>query len=120
MRPGRLNKRLIIERQDDTVDSWGDPQVTQTVVAVVYAQIDGVTGEEFWGAQQVESKVTHRIWIRYSSELRPMSTMTSKWRGRLSNHDSPETFRVFDFVMVRNVRERDRMIEVLAEEYPNA
>ena len=46
-----------------------------------------------------------------------MTTMTAKWRGKLSNADSPETFRVFDFVAVMNAGERNRMITVMAEEY---
>jgi SPP1 family predicted phage head-tail adaptor len=107
---GQKNKRISILRQDDVTDSWGDASKNSVNIGDVWASIQPLEGEEFFGVNQVESKITHRIRFRWQAEL---AAITPKHRISLGA-------RTFDIVSVANLHERDREIECMVNEWPGS
>ena len=82
---GKLRHRLVIERprdDSDARDGLGHPIDTWPTVAPVWGLIEPLTSSEVFQEQQTKSVATHRITIRYRSDL------LSKWRFR---YDDPGT-----------------------------
>jgi len=71
MRSEALKKRITIQQQSTTQDSFGSPIDTWTTVATVWASIEPINGKEFFAASQVNAEVTTRIRIRYLSGIEP-------------------------------------------------
>lgn len=69
MRAGRLNRNVTIQRRVETQNATGEVVWTWVDVCSVWAEIAAVTGREFFGAQQIQSSVTHAITIRYRTGI---------------------------------------------------
>ena len=107
IRSGKLRKRVTIKKPNESRDSFGDVvDAAATTVATRWASIAPLRGEERSSADQLTDVTTHRIRIRYSSEL---AAANSSW---WIEYDS----RRFDFVSVLNIDERNAELEVLARE----
>jgi len=101
-----LRHRVVLEAEAPTPDGGGgqgDPWAAATAVANLRACITPLSGHERLHAQQLEAGVTHRILLRY----RP--GVTAKQRLRFGD-------RVFNIRAVIDVEERNRWLEILAEE----
>ena len=108
MRAGLLRKRIVLQQRDVTVDSYGGQVNTWADVATVYAEIMPLSGRELFSAQAVQSEVSHRITVRYRSELanpKTVAGMRAVYSGR-----------VFNISASINEDERNRQITLMASE----
>jgi SPP1 family predicted phage head-tail adaptor len=104
MRAGPLRHRVEIRIKDETIrDRIGGQSVRWRTLARVMAQITPISGGEQLRSAQVDSKTTHRIWMRYRDGI------TSKHQILYGN-------RQFNIRSVINRDERDRMLEIMCEE----
>lgn len=73
-----------------TRDAGGDSVTPWRAVAQVWARLTPLSGAEQWTTRQVQSAVTHSLWVRHSSEV---AALTSRWRfvlpdGRVLHFES--------------------------------
>jgi SPP1 family predicted phage head-tail adaptor len=69
MEPGRLRHLITIEAPVSTQNAYGEPVVTWSDFASVYASREDLTGRELFAAQQVKAELTTRFTIRYLAGL---------------------------------------------------
>ena len=69
IRAGRLRHRVTIQGQTTAQDSYGEAVRTWADIASVWAEIAPIAGRELWAAQQTQATTTHRITLRYRSDL---------------------------------------------------
>lgn len=103
MRAGLLKHRVTIKTPTRVADGMGGFTVTWTDVATVWAAIWPLKGQEKIESMKLEHEITHRIRMRYRSDVTYEDRLLYKTR----------TFRVIDF---RNIDESDVQLEVLAKE----
>jgi SPP1 family predicted phage head-tail adaptor len=106
MRAGTLRHSIVLQSPTGTLDSFGERNTTWNDVATVRASINPITTREQFLAQQAQSSVTHKVTVRYGSEI---STIDSSWRVLFGS-------RVFVIQGIRNIDERNKTIELLCEE----
>ena len=99
----RLRQRITIQQQSQTPDTGGGFSRSWGNVATVWAEVIPISGREVLANQQLQGQVTHRITIRYRSGV--TTAMRVAYEGR-----------VFNIRSVLNIRERDDLLEILAEE----
>lgn len=110
---GAKNKYVTIEQVTVNRDSFGEPVKSYSTLLSCWAHIQPLRGSEVFEAKQVMATVSHRIRINYDPRLK---TVTPKCRIKLSNDDTPETFRYFDILALMNVNEMNYEYELLASE----
>lgn len=78
MRAGGLREYLTLLRPTtQTVDAAGDFTDDHEVATAVWGSIEPLSAEESYYAHQVQTGATHKVTIRYRSDV------NSKWRVRL-------------------------------------
>jgi SPP1 family predicted phage head-tail adaptor len=100
---GTYRQRLYLQQENPTADSGGGNQIAWTTVNVVWASVEPISGSENIQAGQLNSNTTHRIRLRYDSSIVP--AMRFLWGSRVLNIRS-----------IRNLCERKRVLEILAQE----
>lgn len=100
---GKLRHRVILQAPNETADGAGGWTLTWTDVATVWAAIEPLKGAERLKAQRLEASVTHKVTIRHRDGV------TAKQRLKFGT-------RFFNIRAVINRGERDRFLELLAEE----
>lgn len=101
-----LRHRISIEADSQTTDGGGgaaDPWAAPTTIARTWAAIQPLRGGERLRAQQLEASVTHKITLRYRSDIRASHRVVFKGRA-------------FNIRAVINVDERSRWLELMCEE----
>lgn len=68
---GKLRHRITLQTPTLTQDSLGVVSETWSDTATVYAQIEAISGREFFDAARVNAEVTHRIRIRHRPGIVP-------------------------------------------------
>lgn len=107
MRAGNLRNRAVIQTIGSTTNDFGEIEQGQYQdFKTVYCSITPVSGKEVFKSSIDLAKVTHKIKIRYTDGINASQRLS--WSGRF-----------FDFVSVMNIGERDKEIEILAEEFIN-
>ena len=107
MTAGKLKKRVTLETFAETPDSFGDATTgTYTTLATRWASVSPLRGRELAQFQQVHADVSHRIIMRYASDL---SVLTPKDRVVLGSRN-------FDIISVINVREANRELQFICKE----
>lgn len=103
---GRLDKRITIQSATSARDGSGQPILTWSDWAVVWAAVEPIRGREYFAAQQVSAETTHRVTIRYRSGVSPQ--MRVVFNGR--------TFRIEAVIDPQEHHERLELmcVEVLA------
>lgn len=84
----------------------GERVTTWTDVASVFAQIDPLSGREEFLAAQRQASTTHRVKIRYSSEV---AAIDASWRVMFGA-------RVFTIDTLRNIGELGDHLELMCTE----
>ena len=108
MSAGTKRKRLTLETFAETPDDFGDATAgTYTKLATVWASVQPLRGRELAQFQQVSADVTHRIKMRYRSDL---AVLTPKDRAVLGSRN-------FDILSVINVREANVEMELMCKEH---
>lgn len=108
MRIGRLKHQITIQKQESTASDIGAPTLKWSTVpiATVWAGVEPLRSREFLAQQQLQSEVTHRIVLRYSSNYK---LIPSRHRIKFGS-------RYFDITSVINPDERNRSYELMARE----
>ena len=71
VRAGRLRHRVAIQSQSTTLDSYGETTGSWTTDDTVWAAVEPVNGTERDIGEGVAGIVTHRVVMRYSSDVSP-------------------------------------------------
>lgn len=66
---GRLNKRITFMKLTEEKDKMGQLKQVLTEVGTVWASFYPIRGTEFYEAQKVQSKITHKCYIRYRNDI---------------------------------------------------
>jgi len=104
LRSGQLRHRVQIQNLTQARSSdYGDVQDTASPLAWVWASVEPLSGRERWTAQQVAPDVTHRVRMRYRSDVTPAVQLIHNTR----------TLRVESAI---NLEERDEQLELLCIE----
>lgn len=90
---GKLRHRVQIQQQTTMLTSFGEQDTVWTVVADVWAAIEPLSAREFVTANELQSKVSARIIIRYRDGIRASMRIMQKNKvysieGVLSDKDS--------------------------------
>lgn len=82
----KARNRIVIQQPSETVDSYGGRTTSFTTHSTVWAQIIPVSGRELFGQGAVQSRLSHKILIRYQSSLKDITTSSDyrvSFDGRL-------------------------------------
>jgi len=67
---GRLTERVTIQARKGVRSATGARTAEAwTTLATVWAEVLPLAGREGWNARQVDSEITHRVVIRYRSDV---------------------------------------------------
>lgn len=102
-RIGDLRLRVTLQAEGATSDDGGGYVSSWEDIASVWAQIVPLTGNEVFVHARVEAHVTHRITMRYRSDVTTAMRLIYQER-------------VFNIRAVLNSDERNRWLYLLAEE----
>ena len=100
---GVLRHRIAVQTEANARDENGGVVKSWNTAATRWGRIRPLSGRELTAAQQVDSRVTHEITLRFYDGLSPLF--------RLS-HDS----RIYNIVSVRNIDQRDKLMFIRAVE----
>lgn len=107
MRAGYLRNKAVIQQLGSTQNAFGEVEQGQfSDFKTVWCSITPVSGKESFLSNTDFAKTTHKIKIRYTDGIN--ASMRMVWQSR-----------VFNFISVRNISERDKEIEILATEAIN-
>jgi SPP1 family predicted phage head-tail adaptor len=84
-----MRHRVRLEAPTGTRDAHGNPTNAFSLVAEVWASIEGLSGRELYQARQVEARATHTIRMRWVDGLSP--TYRIVWNDP---RGTPRTFHV--------------------------
>jgi len=100
---GDLRHRVTFQKSNETDDGYkGHTEIWQDVVTV-WAQIDPLSGREYFYAHQIKNVVSHRVRIRYREDV--MVEMRIKYGDR--------HFKIESMI---DMKERREFLELLCQE----
>ena len=97
MRAGELRSRLVVESPQRVSDGAGGAVTSWLELATIWANITPTSAREQRSAEQRAEKTTHRITLRYRSDIN--ATMRFVGDGR-----------IFDIEAIINEAERDQWL----------
>lgn len=100
---GKLRNLIDIERAVETPDGAGGNSKVWQVIASPRAYIKPISGGERFQAMRLESNISHRIFIRYRSDLK--SDDRINYQGRL-----------MQIKAIVNIEEQNKWLEIYAVE----
>jgi len=71
MQIGRLDRRIVIEKNTPVKDSHADPEPSWSTLATVWAEKVPLRGTERFQSQQTLAQADFRFRIRYRSDVTP-------------------------------------------------
>jgi len=111
MNAGRLSKKAVIQNVGSTTNEFGEVVEGDFVkFKDVWCSIIPVSGKESFLSNADFAKTTHKIKIRYIDGVNASQRLLWNTKGK---------DRIFDFIGVVNIAERDEEIEIKAEEVIN-
>jgi len=81
IRPGEMRERVTVQQATPTLNSIGEATLTWSTLRTVWAAVNGVSSQEALVDGQQESRVTHRVRLRYIEGLK--HTDRFLWRSRI-------------------------------------
>lgn len=106
MRAGKLRHMITLQSPTGTRDAVGERTTTWTHVMATKASITPVKSTERFIDPQLKGSITHKLRIRYASEIAAIDT---SWRAVFEA-------RVFVINGVRDIEEHHHEIELLCTE----
>ena len=103
IRSGRLRHRVALQQPTTTRNSTGEPIVTWTTVATVWAEVLDLRGREYIASQEAHSEVGTKITIRYRSDL------DLTWRAVFGT-------RLFDIQQIADLKGHNAILELMCRE----
>lgn len=100
---GTYRQRLYVQQENAVADTGGGTVMGWTTINTVWASVEPVNGSEPVKAEKLSGTITHRIHMRYDG------TITTAMRFLLGS-------RVFNIRSIKNINERNRVLEIMAEE----
>tara|TARA_R110000824_G_scaffold37643_1_gene115717 strand:+ start:1497 stop:1826 length:330 start_codon:yes stop_codon:yes gene_type:complete len=100
---GRMRHRITIQKGTDTVDTGGGRSVVWATLKEVFADIQPQGGASKYRQDQVQENVTHKIVMRYRSDI------GTNYRIKFGT-------RIFNIHSILNESERDRYLVLNCEE----
>lgn len=100
---GELRHRLVLEQVVRQDDGSGGADETWEMVDELWAAVRPVGGQEGDVSDQLSSRVSHEIWVRYRAGVKPEMRL----RGGT---------RIFEVRVVIDVGERRRYLKCMVEE----
>jgi SPP1 family predicted phage head-tail adaptor len=76
VRAGLLDRRILLERRIEVVDSSGQPVISWLPLAEVWARAEPLGGREGLGQQQVVATGDLRFTIRWRPDVTPLHRVT--------------------------------------------
>ena len=79
---------VVIQQRVVTTDAYGEAVETWTTLAEEMADVRMQPGGESWtsGADQSVARLTHRVRLRYRSDVTPLNRV--QWNGRILDIES--------------------------------
>ena len=99
---GMLREPVTIQRQVSVSDGMGGQAIQWIDLATIRAQVVPLSGREAVQAMQLQASVTHRVMMRYRSDLTPAD--------RLLIRGNPLQIRA-----IINIEMRDRWLELACD-----
>ena len=106
---GRLNKRITLFYFVEAEDSMGQGTQELSEVATVWADIYPVRGSEYYEVKKVQSRVTHKCFIRYREEY---AGINSNWYLKVDD-------KIFDIDSAVDVDFEHKLLEIRCYERVN-
>lgn len=103
MQIGNLRHRITLQTPTLNQDSLGVVSETWSATATVYAQIEAISGREFFESARINAEVTHRVRIRHRPGIVPAMRVL-------------EGARMFDIRAVLDVDGRNRELTLMCVE----
>lgn len=100
---GRLRNKVALQKATETSDGAGGCTEAWSTIASIYADIRPTGGDEAYRQGKVQDKVTHKIFVRYRSDIQPYYRI---------QYES----RIFNIKNIMNIDERDRFLELTCSE----
>ena len=109
MNIGRLNQRITLYQFTESEDDMGQSTQALTEIATVWADIYPVRGAEYYELKKVQSRVTHKCFIRYREE----------YEGINSNWYLSVDGKIFDIDSAVDVDYEHKLLEIRCYERVN-
>jgi len=110
---GRLNRRLILERPNNSAGAAGAVVEGWTTVDTVWGELRATGGREAYTSGKMSDEVTHRARIRFRTDVK------NDWRVRLQDTaTSPPVERKFRVVAVMNPDDGREQLHLMLKEFP--
>lgn len=106
MNIGKLNKRVTFLGMEKVKDSMGQTTHALQEIKTVWATLYPIRGTEYYENQKIQSKVTHKCYVRYLE-------------GIDSNCYLEHKDRVYSIESVLDVDLEHKMLEIMCCEYTN-
>lgn len=103
MQIGKLSKRIKIQKFGQSKNEYGEFEELWEDFKEVWAEIKPVSGNQFFAAKQINSEISHNVYIRYRTDLKP--SMRIKFKER-----------VFEILYLMNVNEGNRLMQIYCKE----
>ena len=103
VRAGELRHRVTIQQKSISQDTYGAALETWSTLATVWANVEALSGREFFDSQQTVAQADHRITIRYRADIKPAMRVV-------------EGTRTFEIQAVLDREGRKRTLELLCRE----
>lgn len=100
---GKLRHYVQLQSSADAQDDYGQQSKVWTTEESIFASIQPLRGQELLEFQQINAELTHKIFIRHTSNATPAKRIKFGTR-------------IFDINVVRNIDERNIMQELLCKE----
>jgi SPP1 family predicted phage head-tail adaptor len=81
IRPGEMRERVTVQTPATSTNSIGETTLAWSDVTTVWAAVNGVSSSEALVDGQQESRITHRVRLRYIDGLK--HTDRFLWRNRV-------------------------------------
>jgi len=105
MRAGKLRHLVTIVKANRTADNYGGVTTADATHTTAWADISQINAQERFFGQQIYPTATHRIRVRHADGLQ--QNMEIKFGTRR-----------FRILAISNLEERNRELEIIAEEAP--
>lgn len=101
---GRLRHRITFQELSKSEKNYYGELICEWLdIITVWAEIKPVSGNQFFAAKQINSEISHNVYIRYRTDLKP--SMRIKFKNR-----------IFEILYVMNVNENNRMMQIYCKE----
>lgn len=100
---GAMRNVLSLQQESRVADTGGGAALSWTTIATLWASVEPLRGSETVQAEKLTGVITHKIIVR--DEITITAAMRFLWGSR-----------IFNIRSIRNVGERGRFLEILAEE----